>query len=112
MRKIKFRGRDIDSGEEVFFDLENILLDVAGSYSEYVCLHNIDPESVAQFVGYDADGREVYEGDILQFDYNGVHYEYKAHLGGFATTESGCYITEKQFGTKKLLPDSFKAELS
>lgn len=65
MRPIKFRGRDIDSGEEVFFDLEDILLDVAGGYSEYIGLHNIDPDTVAQLVGYDANGKEVYEGDTI-----------------------------------------------
>ena len=104
MREIKFRGLDIDSGEEVFFDLEDILLDVAGSYSEYVGLHNIDPESVAQFVGKDKHGREVYEGDILQMDWNGVHYEYKAQLIGSAVAENGCYITAKQFSGKELKP--------
>lgn len=102
MRPIKFRGLDIDSGEEVVFDLSDILLDVAGSYSEYIGLHNIAPESVVQFVGYDKHGREVYEGDILQMDWNGKHYEYKAHLSGYATTDDGCYITAKQFGAKEL----------
>ena len=65
MRPIKFRGRDLDSGEYVFFNLEDILLDVAGSYSEYVGLHNIDPDSVTQLVGYDKNGKEVYEDDTV-----------------------------------------------
>ena len=102
MRPIKFRGLDIDSGEEVVFDLSDILLDVAGSYSEYVGLHNIAPESVAQFCGYDKHGCEVYEGDILQFDYNGVHYEYKARITSCAVADNGCYLYAKQFVSKEL----------
>ena len=62
MRQIKFRGRDIDTNEDVYFDLEDILLDVAGAYPEYVCLHNVDPESVAQ-LGDVIDGVEYYEGE-------------------------------------------------
>jgi len=102
MRPIKFRGRDLDSGEYVFFNLEDILLDVAGSYSEYVGLHNIDPNSVAQLVGYDANGNEVYEGDILQLDFNGVRYEYKAQFTPCAIADNGCYLTAKSFGKTEL----------
>lgn len=61
------------------------------------------PDDAVQLVDRDEHGREVYEGDILCADYNGVHYEYKAHLGGFATTDNGsCYITAKQFASKEL----------
>lgn len=58
---IKFRGYDTQDGvrEMVTFTLDDLL---AGS-DEYEL---IDPESVAQLVGYDANGEEVYEGDKIQ----------------------------------------------
>ena len=57
MRPIKFRGRRLDNDNFVY-----------GYFSRY---HNkplvdgfmVYPDSVAQLVGYDADGNEVYEGD-------------------------------------------------
>lgn len=60
MRKIKFRGYDTADGvrENVTFSL-NELLAVSDGYEL------VDPDSVAQLVGFDCDGREVYEGDIL-----------------------------------------------
>ena len=70
MREIKFRGRNIKTGEIHY-----------GHYSEYPvgngrishCITDknldswaVEPESVAQLVGYDADGNEVFEGDVIQ----------------------------------------------
>lgn len=57
-RPIKFRGIDTADGvrETVTFTL-NELLAVSDGYEL------VDPDSVAQLVGYDCDGREVYEGD-------------------------------------------------
>ena len=78
MRKIKFRGRCIDNhfphfGEMVYGSL--IAYEVnASSFHYSICSHEpvpfhvdypVDPDSVAQLVGFDADGREVYEGDVL-----------------------------------------------
>ena len=69
MREIKFRGRNIKTGEIHY-----------GHYSEYPvgngrishCITDknldswaVEPESVAQLIGYDADGNEVYEGDTF-----------------------------------------------
>lgn len=60
MRKIKFRGYDTRDGvrEMMTFTLDELL---AGT-DDYEL---VDPDSVVQFIGYDADGKEVYEGDAL-----------------------------------------------
>lgn len=63
MRQIKFRGVDWETGEYVYGDLNQ------GNYVE-VC-PRIKPrkkkaryvKDVAQLIGIDANGREVYEGD-------------------------------------------------
>ena len=67
MRPIKFRGRNIKTGKIHY-----------GFYSEYpvgggrieTCIIDkymdgweVEPESVAQLVGYDADGKEIYSDD-------------------------------------------------
>ena len=58
MREIKFRGRD-DTGYPHYGDLthegKNIFVDD-------VC---VDPDSVAQFVGYDQNGDEIYSDDRI-----------------------------------------------
>ena len=98
MRTIKFRGRDIETGEYVYGDLiqrnDKTLIHERGT----IAAKYVEPDSVAQFTdGYDEDGNEVYEGDIVEADYFGVHYEYKASLKGFATTEDGCWIPSAKF---------------
>ena len=81
MRKeIKFRGRSIHSGELVYGDLvhtdtgavniryiEKNFGGVAGRIAIFV--KEVEPYSVAQLIGYDADGNEVYEGDTLFDNY-------------------------------------------
>lgn len=91
-RPIKFRGKRIDNGKFVFGDLQTyfrtdgktksfvirtwerlddwvaVAPDKSVTVAEYY-ERPIDPESVAQLVGYDANGREVYEGDtVIRYD--------------------------------------------
>lgn len=91
-RTIKFRGKRVDNGEFVFGDLQThfrtdgktksfvirtwerlddwvaVAPDKSVTVAEY---HErpVDPDSIAQFVGYDEDGREVYEGDKVISEY-------------------------------------------
>lgn len=59
-RPIKFRGKRVDTGEFVYGDVAHTEVGVLiGAGFE------VEPKSVKQLVGYDADGREVYEGDIV-----------------------------------------------
>ena len=70
MRKIKFRGRDLN-GHTIYGGISRngkaIVLDDAGSRAL------VAPKSVAQFVGYDTNGKEIYEGDTL-IDEKGFTY--------------------------------------
>ena len=69
MRPIKFRGRDNRTGKYVFgsycrtsycdLGVWHAIIDEGGE--EFI----VDPETVAQLVGYDVNGSEVYEGDIF-----------------------------------------------
>lgn len=64
---IKFRGKSINTGTIVYGDLINvrtslnptIVTDSGASYT-------VDDSSVAQLIGLDENGNEVYEGDMVQ----------------------------------------------
>lgn len=73
MREIKFRGvvpgsDKLDGGKVVSGSL---VIYATGMYTHWIYTEGADrnypvePESVAQLVGYDRDGQEVYEGDTL-----------------------------------------------
>lgn len=92
MRTIKFRGKSILTDEWLYGDLVHsadnkrfgILVNDKGSYDE--C--EVSPEAVGQFIGlYDCDGKEIYEGDIL--DFNGIIVEVRFVRGVFAFLADG-----------------------
>lgn len=71
MKTIKFRGKCLDIGKFVYGDLVQsptgavLINERKGAIpAKYVA-----PETVAQFVGYDKSGKEVYEGDKLTDKY-------------------------------------------
>ena len=75
-RPIKFRGRLWDTGEFVFGnfvtdDQEYLLKFDADSFTCPARIFKIQKASIAQLVGYDKDGNEVYEDDEV-VDENGL----------------------------------------
>lgn len=71
MRKIKFRGRAISDlfgvsvDKIVHGDLFHEWNKVSIFDEDDGDIYKVDPESIAQFVGHDSNGNEVYEGDTL-----------------------------------------------
>lgn len=68
MREIKFRGRDIETGKLVFGSLVEY---EGGKYRFWINPlegdrnYPVDPESVAQLIGVDRNGAEIFEGDTV-----------------------------------------------
>lgn len=73
MRPIKFRGKNIWTGEMLFGDLVHDGDEILMQFVKEKTFVQVEPETVAQLVGYDADNAEVYEGDVLT---DGEGHEY------------------------------------
>lgn len=67
MREIKFRGREVDTGRVVYGDFIHRGPEAGrpGIIDDEDFYHEVDPDTVAQLIGHDSQGREVYEGDKL-----------------------------------------------
>ena len=100
MKDIKFRGKQIDSGEWAYglpsYDTFGKIteIEIWEDCGETMEFYSIDPSTVGQYTGLqDKDGREVYEGDIVQNIYGDiftVEY-YGEHWYGYVLTASdGC----------------------
>ena len=63
MRPIKFRGRGYFTGELYygFYLVDEDGVSILEGRNAYL----VEPDSIAQLVGYDSDGNEVYEGDTF-----------------------------------------------
>lgn len=81
MRKIKFRGKSYDGS----FRYGDLIQRHGQKYIGEECGEcRIYPDSIAQLVGYDTDGKEIYEGDCLIAE-NGIPIY--ASIGTFARIE-------------------------
>lgn len=67
---IKFRGKSDITGKFIYGIGVKIKPDYAQIISDGYCYEDVEKDSVAQLVGYDVDGNEIYEDDeILHIDY-------------------------------------------
>ena len=74
MRQIKFRGRSMLDGEWLFGDLIHGYANSFAIRTENDGTHCVVPDTIAQLIGLDMDGREVYEGDaVIVEDGNILH---------------------------------------
>lgn len=69
MRKIKFRGKDIRTGEYVFAKLGQVSVEISPALLTFITdedTYIVDADTIQQFCGVDDNGEECYEGDYLK----------------------------------------------
>lgn len=82
MREILFKGKRKDNGEWVEGDLiqNGLFYETAIRFTDdagYFITAIVDPETVGQFTGLTANGKKIFEGDLL----NGFDYPFRGSNG-------------------------------
>ena len=77
MLPIKFRGKEFKTGNIVYginithgnsYEGKEKIIWIGDEENGY---HTVEEDSIVLLVGYDKDGREIYDGDALQTEENG-----------------------------------------
>lgn len=104
MRTIKFRGKNL-YGEWVYgFYVEEERQTINGFEKKHFIVNDgydyVKPETVGQFTGlHDKDGKEIYEGDILQLKYSDDSY----HSSSVYYTQKGYWAVDVSINERIIL---------